>query len=250
MTQAKAVAKKAPVEISTKVQRSSNIEVDADMISPPRVQIAQALSDVVKDQSVKIGHFYNTATGEDYGLALNVIPLRIKQGAVYLTPEKGLVCSSMDGRRNNKGELCQKCPHGAYYKDWDNGTPLCSVQLNCIVVLPDHEYMPALLSFTKANFTTGKKIVSMINWNTNITDPHECMFTFKAELKNTGKGEFYAIAIGEMNPVDKELVPKLAEITESFSSAPIPQERNHTEPISPEQGEVVVGDATQDEIPF
>ena len=42
-------------------------------VAVPRLLIAQALSDVVQNGSVKVGHFYNSITGEDYGDSIDLI---------------------------------------------------------------------------------------------------------------------------------------------------------------------------------
>ena len=44
-----------------------------DEVAVPRLLIAQALSDVVQNDSVKVGHFYNSITGKDYGEAVDLI---------------------------------------------------------------------------------------------------------------------------------------------------------------------------------
>ena len=44
-----------------------------DEVAVPRLLIAQALSDVVQNGSVKVGHFYNSITGKDYGEAVDLI---------------------------------------------------------------------------------------------------------------------------------------------------------------------------------
>lgn len=245
----KAVATKKPTEISTNVSMSSNIEVDQDIITPPRIQLSQALSEVVKDEKVKIGHFYNSATSEDMGTDVSFIPLLIKQGAIYMTTEDGMVCRSANGILNSEGASCKGCPHGMYWKDWSKGTPGCSAQINCVVVLPDEGYMPALLSFTKANFKTGTKLVSMINWNTKIKDPHEAMFSIKSEKMNSGKGDFYAMKLGAIELVDKGLLSKLAQITESFAGThDIVQVEEPVKP-EPEKVEMTV-EVEEDSLPF
>lgn len=44
-----------------------------DEVAVPRLLIAQALSDVVQNGTVKVGHFYNSITGKDYGESLDLI---------------------------------------------------------------------------------------------------------------------------------------------------------------------------------
>jgi hypothetical protein len=222
-----AVAVKEETGLSANVAMSSNIDVDPEIVAPPRIQCAQALSDVVKDSKVKIGSYYSTATQEDLGGQLKFIPLLIKQGAVYMTPEKGLVCRSADGRTNMEGKACSSCPHGVYHKTWVDGQPpACSAQINCIVVLPEYNHMAAVLSFGRSNFKEGKDLVAKIRWSSKINEPFEGLFTLGSKATNSGKGEYFAMKIMSMEPVERDMVGQLKEFAEGFKGVDVNREES------------------------
>lgn len=47
--------------------------ITAQDTTTPMLLISQALSDVVQNDKIKVGHFYNSVTGEDYGTTIKVI---------------------------------------------------------------------------------------------------------------------------------------------------------------------------------
>lgn len=58
-------------------------------IATPMLLIAQAMSDVVSSGSVKIGHFYNSLTGEDYGNSVELIVCHFDKMWVEWKPNQG-----------------------------------------------------------------------------------------------------------------------------------------------------------------
>lgn len=55
----------------------------------PRLLIAQSLSDVVTNEKVPVGHFYNSVTGEDYGTSVDVIVCHFQKVWVEWKPNQG-----------------------------------------------------------------------------------------------------------------------------------------------------------------
>lgn len=63
--------------------------VDAKDTATPMLLIAQAMSDVVSNGTVKVGNFYNSITGEDYGNSVKVIVCHFDKQWVEWKPNQG-----------------------------------------------------------------------------------------------------------------------------------------------------------------
>lgn len=83
----------ADVDVSFLEQAGSDgfENMGAGEISTPLLLIAQPLSKVVTDEKVQAGHFYNSITGEDYGVSVKVIVCHFDKMWYEWKPEqKGL----------------------------------------------------------------------------------------------------------------------------------------------------------------
>lgn len=107
-----------------------------DEVAVPRLLIAQALSDVVQNGSVKVGHFYNSITGKDYGEAVDLIVCHFQKvwvewkknngGYVGTYPIGGLADVTGDNYR------------GLEHKDADGNINDVIETWNYLVILPEH----------------------------------------------------------------------------------------------------------------
>lgn len=132
-----------------------------DEVAVPRLLIAQALSDVVQNGSVKVGHFYNSITGKDYGETVDLIVCHFQKvwvewkknngGYVGTYPVGGLTDVTGDNYR------------GLEHEDADGNINDVIETWNYLVILP--EYMEdgyMIFGSTRGNLKYLK------GWNTRM----------------------------------------------------------------------------------
>lgn len=109
----------------------------ADETAVPRLLIAQALSDVVQNGSVKVGHFYNSITGKDYGESVDVIVCHFQKVWVEWKKNNGGYVGTypVGGLDNVTGDNYKGMEHVA-----DDGTVNDVIETwDYLVVLPEHK---------------------------------------------------------------------------------------------------------------
>lgn len=105
-------------------------------VAVPRLLIAQALSDVVQNGSVKVGHFYNSITGEDYGDSIDLIVCHFQKVWVEWKKNNGGYVGTypIGGLAGVTGDNFKGLEHTA-----DDGTVNKVIETwNYLVILPDH----------------------------------------------------------------------------------------------------------------
>lgn len=105
-------------------------------VAVPRLLIAQALSDVVQNGSVKVGHFYNSITGEDYGDSIDLIVCHFQKVWVEWKKNNGGYVGTypIGGLAGVTGDNYKGMEHTA-----DDGTVNDVIETwNYLVILPDH----------------------------------------------------------------------------------------------------------------
>lgn len=105
-------------------------------VAVPRLLIAQALSDVVQNGSVKVGHFYNSITGEDYGDSIDLIVCHFQKVWVEWKKNNGGYVGTypIGGLAGVTGDNFKGLEHTA-----DDGTVNDVIETwNYLVILPDH----------------------------------------------------------------------------------------------------------------
>lgn len=105
-------------------------------VAVPRLLIAQALSDVVQNGSVKVGHFYNSITGEDYGDSIDLIVCHFQKVWVEWKKNNGGYIGTypIGGLAGVTGDNFKGLEHTA-----DDGTVNDVIETwNYLVILPDH----------------------------------------------------------------------------------------------------------------
>lgn len=133
----------------------------ADETAVPRLLIAQALSDVVQNGSVKVGHFYNSVTGKDYGESIDVIVCHFQKVWVEWKKNNGGYVGTypVGGLDNVTGDNYKGMEHVA-----DDGTANDVIETwDYLVVLPEHKedgYM--IFGSTRGNLKYLK------GWNTQM----------------------------------------------------------------------------------
>jgi len=110
--------------------------MSSNEVAVPRLLIAQAMSDVVQNGSVKVGHFYNSISGKDYGDSIRVIVCHFQKVWVVWKPDQGGYVGTfpIGGLEDVTGDNYT----GMKWKNEDG--ILCDVieTWNYLVVLPDH----------------------------------------------------------------------------------------------------------------
>ena len=129
-------------------------------VAVPRLLIAQALSDVVTNGSVKVGHFYNSISGKDYGESVDAIVCHFQKVWVeWKKDQGGYVATHEIGSIEVTGDNYS----GMEHKDAEGNINDVIETWNYLVVLPEHMedgYM--IFSSTRGNLKYLK------GWNTQM----------------------------------------------------------------------------------
>lgn len=104
-------------------------------VAVPRLLIAQAMSDVVTNGSVKVGHFYNSISGKDYGESVDVIVCHFQKVWVeWKKNQGGYVATHEVGSIEVTGDNYS----GMEHKDAEGNTNDVIETWNYLAVLPEH----------------------------------------------------------------------------------------------------------------
>lgn len=129
-------------------------------VAVPRLLIAQAMSDVVQNGSVKVGHFYNSISGKDYGESVDVIVCHFQKVWVEWKKNQGGYVATHDV---GSIEVTGNNYTGMEHKDAEGNINDVIETWNYLVVLPEHMedgYM--LFGSTRGNLKYLK------GWNTQM----------------------------------------------------------------------------------
>ncbi len=105
-------------------------------VAVPRLLIAQAMSDVVQNGSVKVGHFYNSISGKDYGDSIDLIVCHFQKVWVEWKKNQGGYVGTypVDGLEGVTGDNYK----GLEHTDAEGNVNDVIETWNYLVVLPDH----------------------------------------------------------------------------------------------------------------
>lgn len=104
-------------------------------VAVPRLLIAQAMSDVVTNGSVKVGHFYNSISGKDYGESVDAIVCHFQKVWVeWKKNQGGYVATHEVGSIEVTGDNYS----GMEHKDAEGNINDVIETWNYLVVLPEH----------------------------------------------------------------------------------------------------------------
>lgn len=181
--------------------------LDATDFIPPRVKVVQAMSQEAVDGKAKVGDFFNTLTGENYGAVLKFIPLTtFKNRVLIVRPEKrddindaltaaglpasvegdGLQCRSLDMVQGTgtPGMECAVCP----LAEWRGAKlpPLCSESYNITAMNELGDLI--ILSFSKSAAKTGKKLISTMRMRRE--KPWTNVFELSTHTEKNDRGTF------------------------------------------------------------
>ncbi len=138
----------------------------ADDITIPILTLVQAGSEAVKKQLARIGDFQDPASGEVFGPSVEVILLRMRNGAIYFDKKqnaKSFVCRSVNQITSINGDHCNQCPYDAHFNKWvGNQPPKCAStkEFLCVLAssLTDGVPYPVWLSFRKTSMGVAKSL--------------------------------------------------------------------------------------------
>ncbi len=182
--------------------------VPTDKMIIPRIGLVQGSSEVAGEQ--ELGTFNNNVTGENYGEAITVIPIKIDFGALYMVPGEGMKCKSADGLTNIHGGLCAQCPLGVYHaSEWKDGAPPKCQQTIDILVVEASTGQPAVITFKSTNYKAGKLLVT----NLKLVRQAMAVVLGSQRVKND-KGNFHTIQIKAQRP----LTPEQFEMAQQWKS--------------------------------
>lgn len=105
-------------------------------VAVPRLLIAQAMSDVVQNGTVKVGHFYNSISGKDYGDSVDLIVCHFQKVWVEWKKNQGGYVGTypVDGLDNVTGDNYK----GLEHKDAEGNVNDVIETWDYLVVLPGH----------------------------------------------------------------------------------------------------------------
>lgn len=184
-----------PEGVSTGLEQAS-----MEGLPIPRLKIVQAISKIFKDEHrANIGQVENSVTSEVLSSPFSFVILSIKTGAVYLTKKDGLVCRSDDGVANTNGELCEACPHNAFWKNWDTpiGKPLCSQSYELLVCRRDSLLHGApdvaVVSLIRGETAVAKQVIQGVKMSGKPIFAKS--YIFETKLKQSDNGDYYGWGI-------------------------------------------------------
>ena len=110
--------------------------MEQDQIAIPRLNISQALSEVVQNGHMEQGHFYNSLTGKDYGTTIQLVVCCFQKVWVEWKKNQGGYVGTypIGGLEGVTGDNFKKMEH----KDADGNINDVIETWNYLVVLPEH----------------------------------------------------------------------------------------------------------------
>ena len=174
-------------------------DIPTDKILIPRINLLQALSDAVQSDGQKQGTFNNSITKENYGETVNLIPLSIKFGALYLEKGVGMKCRSADGVTNMFGDSCAKCPFNVNYKTWHEGKPPKCTQTVDLLALETETMQPAVLTFRATSYKEGLRLATQLKLSRQAIAVRIGGFKDKND-----HGTFFILKMLAVTPLSKE----------------------------------------------
>lgn len=140
----------------------------AEDVSIPILNLLQSSSELVKKGMGKLGDFIDPVSGMNLGPKIEVILLRMRNGAIYFDRKKNpksFVCRSVNQVVSLNGDSCAQCPYDANFNKWHGDEPpKCSACKEFLCVLassvPDKTPYPIWLSFRKTSFGAGKNLAN------------------------------------------------------------------------------------------
>lgn len=164
----------------------------------PQLRLLQALSKSCTDGNARPGQYENSLSGEIYDANFDVIIIRKFQSAVYFK-EKRMLCKSKDGVTSVSGNLCIKCPFGAYWGDWvDDKPPACNKVVNFIVVpkasLDNGEFNPMIMSMMKDALKETRPVIKKMAYEKMVKKLpiYHQFYTIGCYKKDNPKGVYFA----------------------------------------------------------
>ncbi len=259
----KAVAKKGPqavglaAELGELQEAGGFIEVRKELITIPRLQLGQALSDGVQAGLGKAGEFLSKVKGKNYGATVKIIPILVSESAALLDKKTNkLICRSDNLSTNTDGVACTKCPHGQYWNDWsgDEG-PQCRTSIDVVCIVNDEMEMPQVLSFRKTSYKAGKALLNLI-MHDKFKVPFGSQYTLKSAAATKDDWKYFII---EESPAKeqltealiKQVIPIAKQLLDMKKQGRIKHEEEA--PIKenpPTEEEVVQGEAEQADLPI
>lgn len=149
------------VEYLNEVAGQGFENMGTDETAVPRLLIAQALSDVVTNGQVPVGHFYNSITGEDYGESVDVIVCHFQKVWVEWKKNQGGYVGTypVGGLEGVTGDNFK----GMEHKDAEGNINDVIETWDYLVVLPEHKEAGYLIfGSTRGNLKYLK------GWNTQM----------------------------------------------------------------------------------
>lgn len=216
----KEMTKKESAEISTEVLMPSFIDDDirADKLIIPRLNLLQALSDAVQQDGQKQGTYNNSVTNENYGETVEVTPIKINYGAVYMTKADGLICKSVNGITNMHGDKCMECPYGVNYKQWtktkegEDAKPGCSETIDLICAeIPSMN--PLAVTFRSSSYKEGQRLTTQLKMAKSAS-----AVRLGSEKINGKKGTYFTPAVKAFNPLTPEQYAAASKLRESLKT--------------------------------
>ena len=189
------------VVVSKQFKSFLSSDVPIEKASVPRLSLLQSNSEAVQVLGHPAGTFEHGLSHTNYGKKINLTPIRISFGALYMVKGEGrknLKCKSPDGVTSIHGSKCAECPFGVYYKQWgkDGSKPKCSETVDFIAITDSMD--PISITFRNTSFKEGKKLASALKFNQTLKS-----FDMTSVLEKNDEGTFFVPKVLGFQDIDQ-----------------------------------------------
>lgn len=224
----------------------------ADDITIPILTLLQSSSDAVKKGRARVGEFQDPVSGELLGPSVEVILLRMRNGAIYFDKKvnpKSFVCRSVNQVTSINGDRCDQCPYDAHFNKWvGDQPPKCSASKEFLAVmassLEDGVPYPIWLSFRKTSLPVAKALANKAYGISKRTKLPLFGHTWKISSKEESnpKGDFinYVVDVGRpLKPEEMEVARGFWAMVKDWDIGNKAMASESAEPGEPVVGEIV-----------
>lgn len=190
------------VETPAELEKFSRGELEQEELVLPMVQLTQQLSGAVTNGDVESGHYYNALTGDDYGDAIDFVPVHYFKGRFLEKDGSTFVAQGPVAPANwpeeYAGQAFADIPDAEEtfrsdvnnnVREWGSGPPIRTTY-NYVGFRPDEPDVPIRLSLMRTSAPAAKKINTLLRFEKQNWDR---VIELKADEKSDGKGRPYFV---------------------------------------------------------
>lgn len=226
------VAKETAIGAPRAPRAPSGFEgIDFSELPIPRLRLLQDVSKAVKARLGVPGQFENSITKEIFDGPLELVPIRVNMGAVYIETGEGLKCKSADGRVNMNGQACAQCPFNEYWRQFkpDGKPPKCAGTVDFLMIdrktLTEQVPSIMMLTFSKTSYKIGKEALAAARFSGR--DLYARAMSVSSWSDHRKKGDFKSFEVKPAGLLSPEELKVAAHWASWFSGAPVNIDEAH-----------------------